>query len=519
MKTPLWTKGYRAQNEYTFGLYPEMNPDNLIAYALFQNVKPDALFPNSQADASARSLVYCELGSGQGVTLNFMASRDPDGHYFGIDFNPNHIRNSRAFAKMANLDNVKFIEKSFGDLDDLEIPDCDVIVLHGIWSWISSDLRDAIARFINKKMKPGGVVYLSYNCAVGRSADDPMRKLFLAIEASSTQSELNARMNEIFFVAKDIAKQGAAYFANRAATLGRLNGLAGQDANYMEQEYCGETWKNFFFDEVSRDMGNSKMNFVCSTKMSRNLIEYILPTGAQKYLGRLTSPEDIELLKDIFEDTLFRQDVFVKGVQKLNYDEKRDEIARCHFALARARKDCALEVRLSSGKAKIAAIPYNNILDLLAKGPASGSDIFLDLASVKTHIDLVAALKSLIAFGYICPVPDRASVKKAKSSLEAFESAYDHFVASKYNKFVGVQYGLSATKSMSMLDYYFWHAHRQGIEKKSDWIQKQLARTGRNVTFEGEVVSDPSRALQLLDEFGRKFDKNTKALMTLGYCI
>jgi hypothetical protein len=47
--------------------------------------------------------------------------------------------------------------------------------LHGIWSWVSEDNRQIILDFIDRKLKPGGVLYLSYNTQPGWSAFMPLR--------------------------------------------------------------------------------------------------------------------------------------------------------------------------------------------------------------------------------------------------------------------------------------------------------------------------------------------------------
>lgn len=512
MDNPIWAQGYRVENEYTFGMYPAMNPDTLIAYALFQGVKPDVPL---LAD-SARELVYCELGSGQGVTLNFLAARDPAGSYYGVDYNPNHVRNSRAFAKAAGLDNAHFIERSFAELDALDIPDCDVIALHGIWSWIDEAMRAAIVRFIDRKLKPGGLVYQSYNCAVGRSGDEPMRQLFLALERTSKARALDARMGDIFQTSRQLAELGAGYFANRPATTARLGGTSAHDANYMEHEYFGGSWTNFYFDDVAREMGEAKTAFVCSTTMMRNMIEYVLPAPALEQIDRFATEADQELLKDVWQDTLFRQDVYVKGVQRLTPPEIRRELGRCRFALARMRADCSLTVSLGSGTGELPEVPYTGILDALARGPMMGEALFAEVDALGVGIDPVAAVKSLIAFGYVVPVPDAASVDKAQTGLAGFEVAYDRLVASKINRFVGVVPGLLTTAFLSMLDYYFWRAERQGVPDKPEWVYEQMVAAERYVTFEGQPVAEKDRSLELLREYQSTFEQRARPMLALG---
>ena len=58
-----------------------------------------------------------------------------------------------------------------------ELPEFDYIGLHGIWSWISDENRAVIVDFVRRKLKVGGVLYISYNTQPGWAAMVPMRDL------------------------------------------------------------------------------------------------------------------------------------------------------------------------------------------------------------------------------------------------------------------------------------------------------------------------------------------------------
>ena len=107
-------QGYRTEIEYTHGFYPFLNPDQLLLSCVLQGMRPPA---DVVATGSAgRKLAYCDLGSGLGLSVNVMAARDPHGQYFGVDYNPAQIENARSFAESAGIDNIEFIEDSFGNL-------------------------------------------------------------------------------------------------------------------------------------------------------------------------------------------------------------------------------------------------------------------------------------------------------------------------------------------------------------------------------------------------------------------
>ena len=73
---------------------------------------------------------------------------------------------------------LALFEDSFEDMsrrDDL--PQFDIIALHGIWSWINDASRAAIVDIALRKLKPGGALYISYNVTPGWSPGIPLRIL------------------------------------------------------------------------------------------------------------------------------------------------------------------------------------------------------------------------------------------------------------------------------------------------------------------------------------------------------
>ena len=58
-----------------------------------------------------------------------------------------------------------------------DLPEFDIIALHGIWSWISDENRAVIVELARRKLAVGGMLYISYNCTPGWSPVLPLRHL------------------------------------------------------------------------------------------------------------------------------------------------------------------------------------------------------------------------------------------------------------------------------------------------------------------------------------------------------
>jgi hypothetical protein len=44
-----------------------------------------------------------------------------------------------------------------------DIPESDVVAAHGLWSWVGDGARAGIVRLLGSKLRPGGLLYISYN--------------------------------------------------------------------------------------------------------------------------------------------------------------------------------------------------------------------------------------------------------------------------------------------------------------------------------------------------------------------
>lgn len=118
----MWTDGYFMEGTYTYGYYRELSPA-WQRYCLLAN--------GYEAPAPGPDAVHCELGFGQGVSVNIHAAAEP-GRFIGTDFNPSHALHANLLCKASGADATLW-DLSFAELlgrDD--IPMLDSISMHGV---------------------------------------------------------------------------------------------------------------------------------------------------------------------------------------------------------------------------------------------------------------------------------------------------------------------------------------------------------------------------------------------------
>ena len=161
-----WTSGYVTELEYTYGYYRELCPGLLRLACVSAGIAPP----------STKQLQYLELGFGQGLSINIHAAA-VDGEFWGTDFNPTQVTHARALTE-ASGSGAKLFEDSFAEFAARpDLPEFDIIGLHGIWTWISDENSRVIVDLIRRKLRAGGIVYISYNCLPGWAPAVPLRHL------------------------------------------------------------------------------------------------------------------------------------------------------------------------------------------------------------------------------------------------------------------------------------------------------------------------------------------------------
>ena len=159
--------GYVADLPYLRDFKPMLAPAWLDHVALVCGVEPPA----------RDSFAWCDLGCGQGVTAVILAATHPHGTFDGIDAMPMHIEHARRLAAEAGIGSARFHLADFAAAADLALPAFDYIVAHGVYSWVDEPSRAALRGFVDRHLKPGGLVYVSYNAMPGWARDLPFQRL------------------------------------------------------------------------------------------------------------------------------------------------------------------------------------------------------------------------------------------------------------------------------------------------------------------------------------------------------
>ncbi len=388
-----WSSGYTTGLEYTYGFFAQQSPDWLNYICLLNGIRPVDL---------GRPVHYCELGSGNGTTTAVLAETNPNGQFYAVDFNPTHIANARHLTNAAGISNAHFSECAFADLPSQNFPEFDFITLHGIWSWINADNRGEILRFIQRHLKPNGIVYVSYNALPGWAGRAPIQHLMRTL-AQSRSGEISSTLSQSILDMKQIAESGALFFQQDSTSGEFIDQLKQMDPRYLAHEYLNQDWQPFYHDEVAGSMAEAKLEYVGSASALMNQEALTVPNQLQELLRNMGRSALRETVRDYCLNTTFRTDVYCKsgGSARRRFDPNAYE--GLWLFKAPEVEAWKTELRFPAGQITLSGPVVTHILHSLDAGPIRIKDIVergksdsIQLLDVAKIVNLLIASKQLL---------------------------------------------------------------------------------------------------------------------------
>ncbi|MHC5224989.1 methyltransferase regulatory domain-containing protein [Ignatzschineria sp. LJL83] len=302
-----WSDGYISDIGYTYGYYSGLNPNNLLLPLLVKNMA----LPNIKT--------ACELGFGQGVSINAHAAANSEIEWWGTDFNPSHASFAKELAHQSQED-IHLFDQTFEEFCHREdLPDFDFICLHGIWSWISDENRKVLVNFIRNKLKIGGILYVSYNTLPGWSAKMPVRHMLAEhahIMGSKGQGTVN-KVNDAVSFTKELIHLSENLTRKNASIAEQVERIAGQDPHYLAHEYFNRDWDPMYFSDMGSYLESAKISYVCSSNFVQDFAPGLFSPEQREFWQGIKDPMFAQLVKDYLLNTQFRTDIWMKGPREL----------------------------------------------------------------------------------------------------------------------------------------------------------------------------------------------------------
>ena len=505
-----WTSGYVAEIGYTYGYYNELNPNRTNFAVLNAGYAPPS------------SGVHCELGFGQGLSVN-VHSAASGSSWYANDFNPSQAAFAQSLASASGAD-AHLTDEAFADFcSRSDLPDFDSIGLHGIWSWISDENRSVIVDFIRRKLKVGGALYISYNTQPGWAAFAPMRHLMTehASVMGSTGKGVVSKIDGALEFAQKLIDTNPLYARANPSVADRLKKVATQDRHYLAHEYFNKDWHPMYFATMSQWLSPAKIDFACSSHYLDHIDALNLTAEQQNLVKEIPDVTFKESVRDFMVNQQFRRDYWIKGARKLSTVEQAELIKKHRLILTSAREEVSLKITGALGEANLSEAIYAPVLELLSDHKIRS------IADIADHVkkkdvsfpQVVQVAMVLIGSGHMASVQTDEQINKAKQSTLKLNLAlvdkarFSTDITFLASPITGGGFAVNRFQQLFLL------AMQEGKKNPQEWAQATwtvLASQNQRLLKDGKPIETADGNLEELTRQAKEFaDKRVPILKAL----
>jgi len=502
-----WGSGYVTDVEYASGFCRGQSPV-IMQLACWLN--------GIETAPTGEDFAYCELGCGKGLTSLVLAASNPRARFVAVDFNPVHVMHAAGTARAAGLDNIEFLESSFEELVDgrrRELPQFDFVTLHGVYSWISPAGRQAIVRFLGHCLKPGGLVYVSYNAMPGWAFGSAVQRLLKDIAGTSSDRSDRRALGAVGLVQKLAAVEAKALAGNSFidTIVGHANRSHGA---YLAHEYLNEHWSALYHADVARDLSAAKLEYVGSAELLRNFPEFRVSPAQRELVREFEGGPLQETMWDFCSHHNFREDVFIRGAARMEARKREELLRQLTLVLLVPRVSFSFAHKVLAGEAKLDPTMYGAIADALTERSQTVEEL-LNLPETRNKSDITAVeiVGALVG-------PDQAL------PLKHGMDAGDQGPADRLNRVLAdgiedlqpdgsIALALPAVGSGVPLSHFeaaIYRMLRSGvpvtIETATEQSWRAMRAHGRRPVKDGKPIEDDAEAVEFLRSYVRKITES-----------
>jgi SAM-dependent methyltransferase len=197
-----------------------------------------------------------EIGCGDGSTILPVAAFEPEWTILGVDSSPRALADAVRMTQAAGLTNVSFVKADLASID-IEPGAWDIVIAHGLYSWVDRECRAALRRLLRRALAPDGLAYISFNALPGWSVRGRMRDIILRDPGRSPDDHKKLLQALEQHAGSDAWGQLLAKELRRARNAPEF---------YFLHEYCASSNDAFWVVDFIHDAAGDGLRWVADTQ-------------------------------------------------------------------------------------------------------------------------------------------------------------------------------------------------------------------------------------------------------------
>ena len=350
------------ETPYTSNIFPEQGPAHLRMVCLLGGVRPPPL---------QGAFTYCDLGCGYGMSVNAFAAALPQGRFWGIDRVEARVTSAQQVAAQAGLQNATFVSADISSLDVEALPMFDYIAAQSLYTWVAPGVQRSILDLVDARLKPGGVLYISYNAKPGSVLLGVLRDLMQMYTASMDADVIEKTRRGLGYL-RFLLDMDAEIFDGVPRLREHAELFFAMDLRSVADEVFGDDWIPCYFDGLARSLQPMGVEWVgASSPLERNDLRLALPDTLHATLLALEDPIERETQRDFLCGTHLRRDVFVRSPMPL----QEDMWTGTWVGTSLSSDELTEEVELEYRRVELLGASFTPIVERLMGGVASVDEV------------------------------------------------------------------------------------------------------------------------------------------------
>jgi ubiquinone/menaquinone biosynthesis C-methylase UbiE len=414
--------GYVTEVAYMPGFYEYMAPTALHYVAGLNGATPPSI---------QQPFRYLELGCGLGQTFTTLAAANPAGQFVGVDVNPAHIDSADKDIKAGGLTNASAVLSDFASLSP-DYGEFDFIGVHGVLSWVTPAVQHQLLNAVDRHLKPGGLLLVSYNALPGWAQLSPIREMIRQYAAKTSGSPLEKIAGALKYL-EYVSGRKSEYFAKNDAARQHVQHLFKSDRRYLVHEYLNEHWRAFYFHEVAALCRPYGFQFAGTLPAVTNHWAMCVAPELHDLFATAADRATIETHKDFCANFMFRWDIYSKNALRTPTAVDRVRAGTdLYFSLTELR--VPYHVHLGCGAVEIKGPEYELLQLILTEKSRTLPELIAAAGLPEAQWPtLVQALDRGVATGFVsisaAPIPAKQPINAA--TTYTFSHAYNRAAAHK----------------------------------------------------------------------------------------
>jgi hypothetical protein len=358
---------------------------------------------------------------------------------------------------------------------------------------------------VRRKLKVGGVLYISYNTLPGWGTFAPMRHLMtehaevIGADGVGIVSRIDGALE---FTEKLLATNPLFARANPLIN-DKIKTINDQNRHYLAHEFFNLDWHPMHFGTMAKWLGSAKLTYACSA----HYLDYVkginLTPEQQTFLGEIHDLMFKQTVRDFMVNQQFRRDYWVKGARRMAPMEQGQRLRDQRLLMTAHRSDVNLTVKGSLGEAKLTESIYTPLLDLMSDNTIrtiAEIEQAIKVANIQ-FVQLVQAVLVLCSNGVFSAVQEETAISTAKKHTLKLNT-HLMFKARNSNDINYLSSPVTGGgEGVSRFHQLFLLAFQMGKKRPEEWAAyaaQILAIQGQKIVKDGKTLDAPDEHMSEL---------------------